>query len=182
MLVQQYFENLKYTIERLPWAFIEKCVKLLEAVRSTNGRVFVFGNGGSATTASHFACDLSKGTIKEGRPRFKVITLHDIATFSAYANDCGYETVFAEQLKNHAQAGDVAIGISVSGNSPNVLHAIKVAKAMGLYTIGLTGEPGGKLKDLVDLCIIVPSNDMQIVEDLHLAILHAVFRALIAEG
>jgi D-sedoheptulose 7-phosphate isomerase len=181
MLVHRYFEHLKDTANRLPWDSIVKCVKLLETVRNNNGCVFVFGNGGSAATASHFACDLGKGTIKEGRPRFKVLTLHDVATFSAYANDCGYETVFAEQLKNLAKSGDIAIGISVSGNSPNVLHAVEVARTMGLYTIGLTGQPGGRLKELVDLCIVVPSNDMQVVEDLHLAILHAVFRALITE-
>jgi len=182
MLIQRYFENLKYTVDRLPWDSIEKCVKMLETVRNNGGWVFVFGNGGSATTASHFACDLGKGTIKEGCPRFKVLTLHDIAILSAYANDCGYETVFVEQLKSLAKAGDLAVGISVSGNSANVLRAIEVAKAMGLCTIGLTGWPGGRLKELVDLCIVVPSNDMQVVEDVHLAILHAVFRALITEG
>lgn len=181
MKVSSYFEKLRDIASQLPFEAINSLVLLLQNLRAEGRSVFVFGNGGSATTASHFACDLGKGTVKEGVPRFRVITLHDIATFSAYANDCGYETVFAEQLKSLAKAGDIAIGISVSGNSANVVSAMEVARQLGLYTVGLTGWPGGRLKDLVDLCIVVPTSDMQIVEDLHLAILHAVFRALVSD-
>jgi|Deesub1362B_J571_1020462.scaffolds.fasta_scaffold00992_9 D-sedoheptulose 7-phosphate isomerase len=179
MEIKGYFASLTGLIGRLPWAEIEEFAGLLRDAREKGSCVFVFGNGGSATTASHFACDLGKGTVAEGRPRFRVVTLHDIATFSAYANDCGYEVVFAEPLANLARPGDVAIGISASGNSPNVLRAVKVAREMGLRTVGITGYRGGKLVDLVDLCIVVPSDDMQQIEDMHLAILHAVFRALV---
>lgn len=178
MEIREYFAGLSALIGRLPWEEIRGFVDILREARERGSCVFVFGNGGSATTASHFACDLGKGTVREGAPRFRVVTLHDIATFSAYANDCGYDTVFAEPLRNLARPGDVAVGISASGNSPNVLRAVEVAREMGLRTVGITGYRGGKLRELVDLCIVVPSDDMQQIEDMHLAILHAVFRSL----
>ncbi len=181
MEIKEYFAGLSRLIGELPWEEIERFVQLLREARERGSCVFVFGNGGSATTASHFACDLGKGTVREGVPRFRVVTLHDIATFSAYANDYGYETVFAEPLKNLARPGDVAVGISASGNSPNVLRAVEAARELGLRTVGITGYRGGKLRELVDLCIVVPSDDMQWIEDMHLAILHAVFRALLED-
>ncbi|NOX44596.1 MAG: SIS domain-containing protein [Caldiserica bacterium] len=179
MDIRAYFAGLSELIGKLPWREIEEFAGLLREARERGNCVFVFGNGGSATTASHFACDLGKGTVREGVPRFRVVTLHDIATFSAYANDCGYEAVFVEPLRNLARPGDVAVGISASGNSPNVLRAVEAAREMGLRTVGITGYRGGRLRDLVDLCIVVPSDDMQWIEDMHLAILHAVFRALL---
>lgn len=178
MDIKAYFAELSRLIRELPFREIEDFVSILREARARGNCVFVFGNGGSATTASHFACDLGKGTVRGGMPPFRVVTLHDIATFSAYANDLGYETVFAEPLKSLARSGDVAVGISASGNSPNILRAMKVAHELGLYTVGITGFQGGKLRELVDLCIIVPSEDMQQIEDMHLAILHAVFRSL----
>ncbi len=181
MGIREYFAGLSELIGRLPYGKIEALVGILREVRERGGCVFVFGNGGSATTASHFACDLGKGTVAEKRPRFRVVTLHDIATFSAYANDCGYEAVFVEPLKSLARPGDVAVGISASGNSPNVLRALEAAREMGLRTVGITGYQGGKLRELVELCIVVPSDDMQWIEDMHLAILHAVFRALLED-
>jgi len=167
------------TLQRLPRDEIARLAEVLAQARQEGKRIFVFGNGGSAATASHFACDLGKGTVQEGMPRFKVIALNDnMPTFSAYANDCGYETVFAEPLISLSEPGDVAIGISTSGNSANVLRAMEVARERGLVTVGLTGFQGGQLKDKVDLCIIVPSDSMQQIEDAHLVILHALFLAL----
>ncbi len=179
MKVDEYIQGLSQVLGRLPIDRIEEFVDLLRRAREGGQCVFVFGNGGSAAAASHFACDIGKGTVQEGKPRFKVVTLHDIATFSAYANDYGYETVFAEPLRSLARPGDVAVGISASGNSENVLRAMEAARELGLATVGITGYQGGKLKDLVDLCIVVPSEDMQYIEDAHLAIIHAVFRALL---
>ncbi|HAF70917.1 MAG: Sugar isomerase (SIS) [Acetothermia bacterium 64_32] len=178
-MLESYFSGLKEVLSRLPRREIAELVHLLAEARERGSCVYVFGNGGSATTAGHFACDLGKGTVSSGRPRFRVVTLHELATFSAYANDCGYETVFAEPLRSLAQPGDVAIGISASGNSENVLLAMEVARELGLVTVGITGYQGGRLKDLVDLAIVVPSQDMQHIEDAHLAILHAVSRALL---
>lgn len=181
MVIKRYFELLSDVLKKLPVENIEKLKQILSEARASRKNIFVFGNGGSAATASHFACDLGKGTVTEGRHRYRVLTLHDIGVFSAYANDLGYETVFSEQLKSLAQPGDIAVAISVSGNSPNVVRAIETARALGLYTVGLTGLPGGKLSKLAHLSIVIPSNDTQIVEDLHLAVLHAVFRALIED-
>ena len=178
-MIKEYLWNLSELLKNLPEQQIEALIQLLQDVRDRGGMVFVFGNGGSATTASHFACDLGKSTVQEGRPRFRVATLHDVATFSAYANDYGYEMVFAEPLQSLGQPGDIAIGISASGNSSNVLRAMDVAQRRGLRTVGLIGYQGGKLKDKVDLCIIVPSEDMQHIEDAHQIILHAVFRELL---
>ncbi len=179
MKVKEYVQKLTQVLETFPTDKVERFVDLLQQAREEGRYVFVFGNGGSAAAASHFACDIGKGTVKEGRNRFKVITLHDIATFSAYANDYSYESVFAEPLKSLARPGDVAVGISASGNSQNVLKAMEAAKETGLHTVGLTGYQGGRLKGMVDLCITVPSEDMQHIEDVHLIIIHAVFRALL---
>lgn len=178
-MIADYLSGLRDVLLGLPQEEIEALVLLLKEARERQSCVYVFGNGGSATTAGHFACDLGKGTAAQGRPRFRVVTLHELATFSAYANDYGYEHVFAEPLRSLARPGDVAIGISASGNSENVLRAMEVARELGLHAVGITGYQGGKLKDLVDLAIIVPSRDMQHIEDAHLAILHAVFRALL---
>jgi D-sedoheptulose 7-phosphate isomerase len=119
------------------------------------------------------ACDFGKNTRQPGRPRLKIISLGEpLATLLAYANDEGYDIVFAEQLRTLASPGDVALAISGSGNSPNVLRAVETAREMGLVTLGLTGFQGGKLKDLVDVCLVVPSNRIEQVEDAHMVIDH----------
>jgi D-sedoheptulose 7-phosphate isomerase len=143
--------------------------------------VFIFGNGGSAALASHFACDLGKGTVigKDGQKRFRVMALTDnLPLVTAWANDTSYEQVFAEQLRNFVAAGDVAFAISGSGNSPNVLQALKVAKEARATTIGLTGFEGGKMRSLCDVCVILPSDNMQIIEDFHVSVTHAVFSVI----
>lgn len=179
MELEQYFYQVSSVLQKLPLEDITAVVRILEQARENGRRVFLFGNGGSAATASHFACDLGKGTVREGRPRFKVIVLNDnVPTLTAYANDVGYEVVFAEPLASLGEPGDVVIGISGSGNSPNVLRAMDVARQRGMTTIGITGYQGGKLKERVDVCVVVPSDSMQQIEDVHLVILHAVFLAL----
>lgn len=178
-VVQTYFRDMAAVLLDMPEKEIAETVAALKGAREEGGTVFIFGNGGSAATASHFVCDLVKGTVQEGAPRFKAVALNDnMPTFSAYANDVGYETVFAEPLASLAKAGDLAIGISASGRSPNVLRAMEVARERGLTTVGLTGFQGGLLKDKVDICVIVPSDSMQQIEDAHLVILHAIFLAL----
>lgn len=178
-MIKEYLWNLSELLKNLPEQQIEELVELLQDVRDRGGMVFVFGNGGSATTASHFACDLGKGTVKQGGRRFRVVTLHDLATLTAYANDTGFDSVFAEPLKSLGHRGDIAIGVSCSGNSENVLQAMDIARKLNMQTVGLTGFQGGKLKNKVDLCIIIPSEDMQHIEDAHQIILHAVFRELL---
>lgn len=177
--IKKYISEVSTTLEELPMEKIAQVVELLEEARLKARRVFIFGNGGSATTASHFASDLAKGAICPGKPRLKAFALTDnIALFSAWANDTSYENVFAEQLENFIEPGDIAIGISGSGNSPNVLNGIKVAKAKGATTIGFIGFDGGKLKELVDIAVIVPSHNMEQVEDIHLLMEHVITTCL----
>ena len=139
-MYQQYTTKLASTLEQLPWGMLEQSAALLHDARMKNRQVFTLGNGGSASTASHFACDLSKNTVMEGRPRFRVMALTDNqALMSAYANDLGYANVFAEQLANFVQPNDIVVAISASGNSPNVLNAVELAKNAGATTIGWSG-------------------------------------------
>jgi D-sedoheptulose 7-phosphate isomerase len=140
--------------------------------------LFLFGNGGSASLASHLACDLGKGTAYcNGGKRFRVLALTDnLPTLTAWANDASYEDIFSEQLRNFVQPNDVAFAISGSGSSKNVLKALQVAREARATTLGISGFQGGEMKSLCDICVIVPSNNMQIIEDLHLAMAHSIFR------
>lgn len=151
---------------------------ILKTYRS-NKQIFIFGNGGSAATASHFACDINKGVSPGLRKRFKVICLNDnTPSVMAYANDVSFESVFVEQLKNFFNKGDLVIGISASGNSKNVIRAIEYANKNGGITFGLTGRKGGKLSKSAQYSLVVKSGDMQIIEDTHLIILHMLMRSL----
>jgi D-sedoheptulose 7-phosphate isomerase len=173
--IETYAAEIKGVIDNLHWGMIEEVISVLQYARMNEKQVFIMGNGGSAATASHFACDLGKGTLTPGVPRFRVIALTDnMPLFSAWANDTGYENVFTEQLENLVNYGDVVIGISGSGNSANVLNAIRLANSRQAITIGFTGFEGGKLKDLVDICVIVPSNRIEQVEDVHLILAHLI--------
>lgn len=137
------------------------------------------GNGGSASTASHFVCDLAKNTRHPGLPHFRVIGLTDnMAIFSAYANDEGYENVFTTQLANLVEAGDIVIAISASGNSANVLKAVEEARNHAAVTIGFTGFDGGRLGSLVDVQVHVNSHIIEHVEDIHLALEHMIVKTL----
>lgn len=134
------------------------------------------GNGGSAATATHFACDLGKGT-KTGQHKFKTQALADnLATFTAYANDEGYEYVFSKQLENVLQKGDIVVALSASGNSQNLINAIVYAKTRGALTISLLGFDGGKLKDISDVALVVHTNKGEYgpVEDVHLVLDHLI--------
>ena len=137
--------------------------------------VVVLGNGGSASNASHFVCDLVKGTIVAGRKGFRAMALSDNTPLAtACANDYGYENVFKAQIRSMVSEGDVVVAISGSGNSENVLRAVRLARTLGATTIGLVGCGGGKLKDLVDLTVLVPSDNMEHVEDTHLVVFHLI--------
>jgi len=152
---------------------VARIVPILLKARAGAHTIYFFGNGGSASTASHFVVDIGKATIRGDGKRFRCVALVDnVETLTAWANDAEYSRVFSEQLATLAHPGDVAFGISGSGNSPNVLVAMATAKRMGLPTIGLTGMGGGKLVAAVDVPVIVPSNSMQHVEDVHLLICH----------
>ena len=177
--VRDYYRAVSDALLRLPEDPINEIIAALEQARAEKRRIFIFGNGGSAANASHFVVDVIKSTVRPGQPRIKILCLNDnMPTVTAYSNDVSYEVIFSEPLAALAEPGDVAIAISGSGNSPNVLRAMDTAKEMNLTRIGLTGFAGGKLKDKCDVCVIVPSDSMQVIEDAHLVILHSVFLAL----
>jgi D-sedoheptulose 7-phosphate isomerase len=175
---RDYFALYQRVVANLPHSAIGDAAGELERACEEGKSVFVFGNGGSAALASHFACDLVKGTVPEnnGHRRFRAMALTDnVPLMTAWANDISYDRIFAEQLRNFITAGDVAFAISASGNSPNVLKALEVAKAARATTIGLTGFDGGKMKSLCNVCVVLPSDNMQIIEDFQLSVAHAVF-------
>jgi D-sedoheptulose 7-phosphate isomerase len=177
--VQDYFQAVSDVLSRLAQEPINDIIAALKQARAANRRIFIFGNGGSSANASHFVNDMIKSTVQPNQPRFKLLCLSDnVPTLTAYANDVSYDVIFAEPLAALAEPGDVAIAISGSGNSPNVLRAMDTAKEIGLTRIGLTGYAGGRLKDKCDVCVIVPSDSMQVIEDAHLVILHSIFLAL----
>lgn len=177
--VDSYIIELQATMNQLPTAQIREVIELLVEARSDKHKIFIMGNGGSASTASHFVCDLAKNTRKPGLPNFRVIGLTDnMAILSALANDEGYENVFAQQLSSFVEPGDIVIGISASGNSSNVVNAIELGNMMGATTVGLTGFDGGRLRTLVDIDIHVPSNCIEHVEDIHLMLEHLICKAI----
>ena len=177
--VQDYYQAVSDALLKLPEDPVNEIIAALKQARAEKRRIFIFGNGGSAASASHFVVDVIKSTIRPDQPRYKIICLNDnMPTVTAYSNDVSYEVIFSEPLAALAEPGDVAIAISGSGNSPNILRAMDTAKGMNLTRIGLTGFAGGKLKDKCDVCVIVPSDSMQVIEDAHLVILHSIFLAL----
>jgi D-sedoheptulose 7-phosphate isomerase len=171
-----YFQEVSAVLKRLPFSQIDRVTDVLWNAYQDNRAVFLFGNGGSAALASHCACDLGKGTVVSERRRFRVLALTDnVPLMTAWANDARYEDIFAEQLRSFLQPDDVAFAISGSGNSPNVLNALQVAREMGAFTVGLTGFEGGKMKGLCDVCVVTPSENMQVIEDVHLSVTHSIF-------
>lgn len=172
---QDYKTDLIRTIETIPLDKVQQAIDWFKEARERKQTIFVCGNGGSASTASHFACDMVKGASFQRDSRFRIMALTDsLPTMTAYSNDVSYDCVFAEQLKNFAQAGDLVLGISGSGNSPNVLNAMETASSLGCKTIGLTGRDGGKLGPMVDLNIQVPVPHMGRIEDAHMIVCHMI--------
>jgi len=177
--LSEYIAVLQKTIDRLPRNLIAQVIDILHEARMTGRQVFIMGNGGSASTATHFVCDLAKNTRRDGLPHFRVIGLTDnMAIFSAYANDEGYDQVFAQQLANLIKPGDIVIGISASGNSANVLNGIEEAKKNQATTIAFTGFSGGRLGSMVDINIHVDSNIIEHVEDIHLMLEHMIVKTI----
>lgn len=171
--INNYLEKLKTTIDNLDKNEIEIFINLLLNARKSNNTIFIMGNGGSASTANHFLCDIAKGTSCGDYKRFKIVSLNDnIPIMMAYANDVGYEDIFVEQLKNQLQKDDLVIGISGSGNSKNVLKAIDYANKNGAVTVGVTGYSGGILKGLCTHSVNAKVDDMQISEDIHMILVH----------
>jgi D-sedoheptulose 7-phosphate isomerase len=183
MGVEVYLAELADVLARLDAAAVDRLVDAIRRARDAGGTIYTLGNGGSATTASHLALDLAKNIRRPDRPHLRVFALTDnVGLLTAWANDARYEEVFAAQLDGVVRPDDLVVAISASGNSRNVLAAVAIARAVGAGTFGLTGYDGGQLKAAADDCVVVPSRNMQAIEDAHLAIVHGVMCALRDEG
>jgi D-sedoheptulose 7-phosphate isomerase len=183
--VETYLERLRTALEALPSDQLGELGEMLYRAYRNEKQVFTLGNGGSASTASHMAADLAKNTIGPNMRRFRVTSLNDnTAILTALANDLGYENVFREQLENLIRPGDLLIAISASGNSANVLNALRYAQRQCAQTACLLGFDGGDAARIGDLAIVVPSDHYGVVEDVHLIINHILvdyFKSRLAE-
>ena len=178
---RQYLTALTGVIERFDLDTFDAIVEAILTAYDQERTIFTMGNGGSASTASHFVCDLNKGCCMDLDKKFQVMCLSDNqATLMAYANDVSYESVFVEPLKNFFAPGDLVIGVSGSGNSENVLRAIAHASANGGRTIGLSGYDGGKLATMAEIPFVVDIHDMQKVEDMHVVVFHMIMQIVYA--
>jgi D-sedoheptulose 7-phosphate isomerase len=188
--IEDYLKDQARVALALPVAEIEEWIRLLRTTRDRKARIFACGNGGSAANCSHFAVDLGKGGsgVSNGSsltgnaaPRFQVLSLNDnVSWMTALGNDCSYGDIFVEQLKNYAVAGDVVIGVSVSGNSPNVVNALKWASHAGLTTLGLVGNrENNEIARIANRVISVDSGHYGRVEDAQMHVLHLLCYAFI---
>ena len=177
--IEKYLEEISKLVLKIPSDCVERITSTILDAYKKQRRIFVFGNGGGSSTSAHFVCDLAKGTIAEGKPRLKAISLaENIPLLTAWANDTDYTNTFGEQLKNLVEAGDVVIGLSGSGMSPNVINAFKVANDADAISILFSGFDGGNAVKIASDSIVVPSVDMQQIEDVHMILTHIIFRCL----
>lgn len=178
-LIDNYLVELEAMVRAISRAEVHAVAQALLENWREGRQVFILGNGGSAATASHMANDLNKFTVVEGQPRFRAMALTDnVPLLTAIGNDISYADVFVEPLRNWLRPGDLVIGISASGNSPNVLKAVTYARAQGARTVGFCGQPGGQLAQLVDLKVIIPSPHIGPQEDGHMILDHVLTLAL----
>ena len=173
--VENYIAQNLTLLKSLDAGAIARIIAEFGKARYARKRIYAIGNGGSASTASHFVNDMGKGASIGRETRFKTIPLTDnVEWMTALSNDLCYEDVYVEQLKNFAESGDVLLAISGSGNSENVLRAVRYANEVGCVTIGFTGFEGGKLRELVQHCVVIPSDHMGRIEDMHLILQHMI--------
>lgn len=181
--INQYLEMLTGAINALPKDVLQEHIDILKLAHAEGRQVFLLGNGGSAMTAAHIACDFQKGIKEATGKRFKAISITDnVALMTAWANDTDYDNIFSEQLDSLLHKGDIVIAISGSGNSPNVLRAVERANELGAITLGWSGFDGGKLARLVHKPLIICSDNMQRIEDVHMIIGHTVFAVMMSDG
>jgi D-sedoheptulose 7-phosphate isomerase len=177
--MQAYLSSLTDALARVSLADLARVAKELESAYAAGRTIYICGNGGSAATASHLAVDLAKSTRAPGARPIRVVSLVDhVAALTAWANDVGYDSVFSGQLAGLAQAGDVVIGISASGNSPNVLAALQYARDIGVTTLGLLGEGGGLARRLCDVWVEAPAPSIEEQEDIHMMLAHLLTRSM----
>ncbi len=182
-MVSDYFRRVADVLPRIPAEPVERIAAILIDAQINRRTVFMLGNGGSSANASHIVNDLVKSARHPARPPFRVMCLTDnTPTLTAYSNDESYECALARQIEALADPGDVAFALSGSGSSPNVLNSLETARALGLACVGLTGRDGGRMAALCDVAVVVPTDSMQIIEDAHLVILHALFLRLMEDA
>ncbi len=173
--IDDYADRLKKAFDALDRDQINDVMNVLLKAYENENTIYIFGNGGSASTASHYVCDFNKGVSIKLTKKFRFVCLNDnVATVMAIANDCGYENVFSMQLEGKLKKGDIIFAISGSGNSKNVIKAVEYAKSQGNEIVSLTGYSGGKLLELSDHPIHANINDMQIAEDVHMMLCHMI--------
>ena len=182
--IQSYFKDLTDIVNKISKADIDKAIQILDNARKEGRRVFIIGNGGSASTATHFACDLNKYTSVDGKKRFRAISLEDnVPLVTALVNDEGWDNVYSYQLENLMDDGDCLVAISVHGGSgkdkadlwsQNLLKAVKLVQSRGGKAVGLVGFDGGAMKDIADACIVVPIDSTPQVEGFHLVLTHLI--------
>ena len=178
-LIKSYFDREIETIEKLDMDAINDAVSAIWSAYEREATIYIFGNGGSAATASHFVGDFNKGISENKEKKFNFVCLSDnVPTMMAIANDISYDEIFRYQLKGRLKQTDLVIGISGSGNSKNVINAVEYAKEIGTPVIGITGYDGGRLKALADFHMDANIDDMQISEDLHMIFDHMMFFVL----
>jgi D-sedoheptulose 7-phosphate isomerase len=180
--IENYINAVTELLNRVSREHIHGVADLVLDAYRAGKQVFIMGNGGSAATASHLACDLQKGVGCYRDQKFKVMAVTDsIPLMTAWANDFDYSDVFAEQLSTWVQPGDLVIAFSGSGSSPNVVKGVELANKKGVVTVGISGFKGGRLASVAQHNIIVPSDDMQHIEDVHLILAHLIFRYVLEE-
>lgn len=170
-----YADEVRTSLQELPWAQINVVVQTIVRAWQTGHHIYIMGNGGSAATATHLACDLAKNTAQPGLARVQAVSLNDnIAMMSALANDIGYDQIFAEQIRTLVKPMDVVIAISTSGNSPNVLEGVEAARERKAITLGITGYSGGQLAAKVHVPVITANHCVEQIEDLHMVLAHMI--------
>ncbi|MDD6071437.1 MAG: SIS domain-containing protein [Clostridiales bacterium] len=178
-LIKSYFDREIEVIKRLNLDDINAAVQAIWAAYKQDATIYIFGNGGSAVTASHFVCDFNKGISEKKEKKFNFVCLNDnYSMMMAIANDISYDDIFRYPLVGKLKSTDLVIGISGSGNSKNVIRAVEYAKEIGAHIIGITGYHGGKLKELADYHMDVMEDDMQISEDIHMVFNHMMYFVL----
>lgn len=180
--ISRYFERLQKVIANLDISEIEEAVKAIKRAYEREATIYIFGNGGSAATASHYVSDFNKGISEKRSKKFHMICLNDnVPELTAIANDIGYDEVYRFPLKENLKADDLVIAISGSGNSRNVINAVEYAKEVGCDVVGITGYDGGKLRQIADYKMHVNVDDMQLAEDIHMAFDHMMYVVLSEE-
>ncbi len=181
-LIETYLAEIIEVMQKMPVEDVDAVVQVLNRARANGNTLFLVGNGGSGATASHFANDIIKNTLQEGKKPVRCVALTDnMPIIMAIANDLDYSRIFVEQLKPLAQPGDVLIGFSGSGNSANVIQAMVWARENGITVVALGGRDGGKMKALADVSIIAPTNSMAQIEDAHLIITHMLYLSMMGD-